>query len=824
MDQYGEGIKIKKKLIPKVITENGIRYLIYKGKKYKINSNATDEQIVKKLLRLMAKKAITRKITKKKKPTKRRTKRKPTKKKETAIDTSKYPTQSSISGRSGEAPKVPNTASSNLSTALMLSRPSYVPVPQSQASTQLSFDADKFKQEITDGVKKLLDNKPAVDVSKVSTKPKSFYLTDDSNVLKEISKDEVNDFLIDYRNKEIDKIDKEKIKLERELKEKQKDLYDAQTELERITGDSDLSKKEMTAKINMLNEEIDNKTSERDQLRELIEGLDIEKKSLQEVLIDLKQEIDQKQKDVQQLAEENTQLQAQNLASEILVNEAVTALNKTQQKDDNKLLEDYLTKSFTSMRKPDAQEILGIIVGDLADQDLSLDEYIIQKLNDPNFKYHKGKPGDKTKKLFETELQKYKKLTAPKKSKVSTPEESKVSTPEESIILPEPMEPEEEKKKSFLSKVISKITPTSTPSGSKTQKEKDSKKSKKSSKVDISITSSSPKASKKTEKKEEAIQTPPIVETVLPPEVISTTQTTIQEPEKELDESQKQELDQIIEKVTEEKQNKINKLTNAIKFYERKIRSLQNSITVEQYEQTIRAKEEKLLIAQSSSNPKIQALIPKIQQDIAEFNELLNKQKIANLEEINTINEKLQNAINELNELKQGSGKNKGGLWSDEILALMKQYAKKGFKGVFSIDELHKIPIKNKGETISFIMNTEPSNVVDGHWVGIFINDKNLEYYDPFGQEPSEEFRENIAPILKKLRKSDQKHQFKINRVRYQRSNSSNCGWFSMKFLVDRYKGKSFKQTTGFDKLTKVLKGENEIKKFKQSLKDFIYI
>ena len=42
-----------------------------------------------------------------------------------------------------------------------------------------------------------------------------------------------------------------------------------------------------------------------------------------------------------------------------------------------------------------------------------------------------------------------------------------------------------------------------------------------------------------------------------------------------------------------------------------------------------------------------------------------------------------------------------------------------------------------------------------------------------------------------------------------------------MKFLVDRYKGKSFKESTGFEKITKVMKGENEVKKFKELIEDF---
>ena len=45
---------------------------------------------------------------------------------------------------------------------------------------------------------------------------------------------------------------------------------------------------------------------------------------------------------------------------------------------------------------------------------------------------------------------------------------------------------------------------------------------------------------------------------------------------------------------------------------------------------------------------------------------------------------------------------------------------------------------------------------------------------------------------------------------------SSNCGWFSIRFLIDRYTGKSFAESTGFTKLKDKL-GEAKIERFKRA-------
>jgi len=61
--------------------------------------------------------------------------------------------------------------------------------------------------------------------------------------------------------------------------------------------------------------------------------------------------------------------------------------------------------------------------------------------------------------------------------------------------------------------------------------------------------------------------------------------------------------------------------------------------------------------------------------------------------------------------------------------------------------------------------------------------------------------------------------KLKENKIVQQSDKSENCGYFCMRFLIDRYRGKSFTESTGFDKidLNRVNKNENEIEKMKET-------
>lgn len=164
------------------------------------------------------------------------------------------------------------------------------------------------------------------------------------------------------------------------------------------------------------------------------------------------------------------------------------------------------------------------------------------------------------------------------------------------------------------------------------------------------------------------------------------------------------------------------------------------------------------------------------------------------------------------------------GLWSDEIEKIMKPYEKKGYKGTFSIDELGQIPFNPNESQISFIMNTSPSySQESGHWIPVMLTKDNIEYADSFADPPSKEFTKYLRPLINRW-SPDKLLQFKINNVKKQNNLSNNCGYFAIKFIEDRYKGKDFKQATGFKIIEDSLEGEKQIKTFKKKLKQFTYI
>ena len=79
---------------------------------------------------------------------------------------------------------------------------------------------------------------------------------------------------------------------------------------------------------------------------------------------------------------------------------------------------------------------------------------------------------------------------------------------------------------------------------------------------------------------------------------------------------------------------------------------------------------------------------------------------------------------------------------------------------------------------------------------------------------------QDIKSVISKL-KADSYLKFKVNKIIDQRSNTDNCGLFAMKFIIDRYENKRFKECTGF---SDVMKAEKKIRKFKYMLEKYNYI
>ena len=80
--------------------------------------------------------------------------------------------------------------------------------------------------------------------------------------------------------------------------------------------------------------------------------------------------------------------------------------------------------------------------------------------------------------------------------------------------------------------------------------------------------------------------------------------------------------------------------------------------------------------------------------------------------------------------------------------------------------------------------------------------------------------------LVEKCLKPSNILKLKENRIIKQSDESSNCGWFCVSFLIDRCRGKSFSEATGYDDKIKIddsKHSEKEIEISKQQ-KPFSYI
>ena len=147
-------------------------------------------------------------------------------------------------------------------------------------------------------------------------------------------------------------------------------------------------------------------------------------------------------------------------------------------------------------------------------------------------------------------------------------------------------------------------------------------------------------------------------------------------------------------------------------------------------------------------------------------------------------------------------------------------------------DQIKTILPDIKTKRISFIINTQNHNQEGAHWQAVYIDSRDspessnsIEFYDSFGRTIDPSVLEDLKLVLKILKPSTVL-KLKENKVIMQSNNSSNCGWFSIRFLIDRFRNRSFSEATGYDdrvKLNHAKHDEAEIEKTKQ-MAPFSYI
>ncbi len=192
---------------------------------------------------------------------------------------------------------------------------------------------------------------------------------------------------------------------------------------------------------------------------------------------------------------------------------------------------------------------------------------------------------------------------------------------------------------------------------------------------------------------------------------------------------------------------------------------------------------------------------------------------------IESIDAELTKIISMLTQ-KIGNGKkesiDKNGLSNFQIDKLMKKYGDK-YLGTISHDEIPSLISKIKPKSSGgFVINTDPASKDGKHWQAIYYDgekDMEIDFYDSFGDPPSKTIMKGVKMIADKL-DADNYLKFKNNKIKQQDNRSSNCGFFSAKFLIDRFAGKHFQDASGWNDAVKdnSTKGEEEIMKFRKQV------
>ena len=172
----------------------------------------------------------------------------------------------------------------------------------------------------------------------------------------------------------------------------------------------------------------------------------------------------------------------------------------------------------------------------------------------------------------------------------------------------------------------------------------------------------------------------------------------------------------------------------------------------------------------------------------------------------------------------KGSGKysdDDDGLYTSEISDILEKHIPEEYIPVIANDQiLTLLPLVNKNtQRFGFIINTDNAGGVGKHWRAVFISrpDASVEYYDSLVSEPDKKFVSDVKKLLDKM-DDNVYYKFKVNQVKDQSDDSNNCGYFAMKFLMDRFDDKKFKKASHYDRVDLSKLGEKQIKKFKNYL------
>ena len=163
-------------------------------------------------------------------------------------------------------------------------------------------------------------------------------------------------------------------------------------------------------------------------------------------------------------------------------------------------------------------------------------------------------------------------------------------------------------------------------------------------------------------------------------------------------------------------------------------------------------------------------------------------------------------------------------LYESEIKTIMKN-KNAVYCPVIARDEIDDIKVNTDDKPTFFVMNLSNRDVAGTHWVAVYIDKYDVNYFDSFGKPPDKDLKQKLLEMNDKSTKynltGDEKlpleadgvpleadgvnrvpinlKKFKYNKREIQDPLSSDCGYMSIEFLENLLEGESFAKATNFD-------------------------
>lgn len=144
------------------------------------------------------------------------------------------------------------------------------------------------------------------------------------------------------------------------------------------------------------------------------------------------------------------------------------------------------------------------------------------------------------------------------------------------------------------------------------------------------------------------------------------------------------------------------------------------------------------------------------------------------------------------------------GLTNQYLEKLSRKILPKSFLGVFPCDVF---PNTRRRKSFSIIFNTGSSLSEGEHFIAIFVSDKNILFFDSFGEPISNDFIKNFLLNFNNF--------YYMYDSKIQDDQSNFCGFYCLAFLMNLYKnGDTHKFISKFQQGTNLMMNDKKIVKF----------